>query len=194
MNRIHEIEKKITTPAGFEPARAEPNRFQVCRLNHSAIVPRYFGKRKKVVRPDTARKFTRNRLQTALTGTRHPNIQPHTLHKVFPTHSYPFPPQNSHFCSCSLNAHLQHPNTLPCPGPQRPTPQHHTVTNSIPHRNQTGPSRRLQQPHAQETVRGTYGQSAVESRCGERHTLAQKQPHGRACIHRQRPERLQLCC
>ena len=31
--------KKISTPAGFEPARAEPNRFQVCRLNHSAIVP-----------------------------------------------------------------------------------------------------------------------------------------------------------
>ena len=30
-----------TTPAGFEHARAEPNRFQVCRLNHSAIVPDY---------------------------------------------------------------------------------------------------------------------------------------------------------
>ena len=33
--------KKIPTPAGFEPARAEPNRFQVCRLNHSAMLPRY---------------------------------------------------------------------------------------------------------------------------------------------------------
>lgn len=33
------ISKNNTTPAGFEPARAEPNRFQVCRLNHSAIVP-----------------------------------------------------------------------------------------------------------------------------------------------------------
>ena len=34
------ISKNNTTPAGFEPARAEPNRFQVCRLNHSAIVPK----------------------------------------------------------------------------------------------------------------------------------------------------------
>ena len=29
----------ISTPAGFEPARENPNRFQVYRLNHSAIVP-----------------------------------------------------------------------------------------------------------------------------------------------------------
>ncbi len=28
--------KKITQSAGFEPARAEPNRFLVYRLNHSA--------------------------------------------------------------------------------------------------------------------------------------------------------------
>jgi hypothetical protein len=27
-----------TTPTGFEPARVEPNGFQVHRLNHSAIV------------------------------------------------------------------------------------------------------------------------------------------------------------
>ena len=32
-------EKYYTTPAGFEPARENPNRFQVYRLNHSAIVP-----------------------------------------------------------------------------------------------------------------------------------------------------------
>jgi hypothetical protein len=30
--------KKNTTPAGFEPARAKPNRFLIYRLNHSATV------------------------------------------------------------------------------------------------------------------------------------------------------------
>ncbi len=29
--------QKISLRAGFEPAREYPNRFQVCRLNHSAI-------------------------------------------------------------------------------------------------------------------------------------------------------------
>jgi hypothetical protein len=29
--------EKISLRAGFEPAREYPNRFQVCRLNHSAI-------------------------------------------------------------------------------------------------------------------------------------------------------------
>ena len=31
--------KKITTTAGFEPARAEPKRFLIFRLNHSAKLP-----------------------------------------------------------------------------------------------------------------------------------------------------------
>ena len=30
-----------TTAAGFEPARAEPNRFRIYRLNHSAMLPPY---------------------------------------------------------------------------------------------------------------------------------------------------------
>ena len=30
--------KKVASPAGFEPARAEPIRFLIERLNHSAIV------------------------------------------------------------------------------------------------------------------------------------------------------------
>ena len=29
---------KMATPAGFEPARAKPNRFLIYRLNHSATV------------------------------------------------------------------------------------------------------------------------------------------------------------
>ena len=33
----HKKKVKKSTRAGFEPTRAEPNRFQVCRLNHSAI-------------------------------------------------------------------------------------------------------------------------------------------------------------
>uniref|UniRef100_H2XWH7 Uncharacterized protein n=1 Tax=Ciona intestinalis TaxID=7719 RepID=H2XWH7_CIOIN len=28
--------RRRTSPTGFEPVRAEPNRFQICRLNHSA--------------------------------------------------------------------------------------------------------------------------------------------------------------
>ena len=32
-------QKKITTTAGFEPARAEPKRFLIFRLNHSAKLP-----------------------------------------------------------------------------------------------------------------------------------------------------------
>ena len=35
----------LATPAGFEPARAEPNGFQVHRLNHSAIVSNKFPPR-----------------------------------------------------------------------------------------------------------------------------------------------------
>jgi hypothetical protein len=31
------IAKKKSSTAGFEPARAKPNRFQVCLLNHSDI-------------------------------------------------------------------------------------------------------------------------------------------------------------
>ena len=31
-------DKKATQSAGFEPARGDPNRFQVCRLNHSATI------------------------------------------------------------------------------------------------------------------------------------------------------------
>ena len=31
-------DKNYTTPAGFEPTRAEPMRFLISRLNHSAIV------------------------------------------------------------------------------------------------------------------------------------------------------------
>ena len=31
--------KKLTTTAGFEPARAEPKRFLIFRLNHSAKLP-----------------------------------------------------------------------------------------------------------------------------------------------------------
>ena len=34
---IH-VKLKTTTPAGFEPARAKPNRFLIYRLNHSATV------------------------------------------------------------------------------------------------------------------------------------------------------------
>ena len=34
-----EKKKTWTTPAGFEPTRAEPSRFRICRLNHSAKVP-----------------------------------------------------------------------------------------------------------------------------------------------------------
>jgi hypothetical protein len=30
--------KQKATAAGFEPAREDPNRFQVCRLNHSAML------------------------------------------------------------------------------------------------------------------------------------------------------------
>ncbi len=30
--------QKVATPAGFEPARAKPNRFLIYRLNHSATV------------------------------------------------------------------------------------------------------------------------------------------------------------
>ncbi len=33
--------KKNSLPTGFEPVRENPNRFQVCRLNHSAIVASY---------------------------------------------------------------------------------------------------------------------------------------------------------
>ena len=32
------MEPLEATPTGFEPARAEPNGFQVHRLNHSAMV------------------------------------------------------------------------------------------------------------------------------------------------------------
>ena len=35
---------KNATPAGFEPTRAEPNRFQVCLLNHSDIVSLLLGR------------------------------------------------------------------------------------------------------------------------------------------------------
>ena len=35
----------LATPTGFEPARAEPNGFQVHRLNHSAIVSNEFPPR-----------------------------------------------------------------------------------------------------------------------------------------------------
>ena len=31
------FKKKDSLPTGFEPVRENPNRFQVCRLNHSAI-------------------------------------------------------------------------------------------------------------------------------------------------------------
>ena len=34
-NNIFSKKKKITTTTGFEPARAEPNGFQVHLLNHS---------------------------------------------------------------------------------------------------------------------------------------------------------------
>jgi hypothetical protein len=36
--------KKDSLPTGFEPVRENPNRFQVCRLNHSAIVAGSFEK------------------------------------------------------------------------------------------------------------------------------------------------------
>ena len=34
--------KNSSQSAGFEPARAEPNRFLVCRLNHSAMTALQF--------------------------------------------------------------------------------------------------------------------------------------------------------
>jgi hypothetical protein len=36
--RFHFIDKTFAQSAGFEPARAEPNRFLVYRLNHSATI------------------------------------------------------------------------------------------------------------------------------------------------------------
>ena len=35
---LHVYTGKMATPAGFEPARAKPNRFLIYRLNHSATV------------------------------------------------------------------------------------------------------------------------------------------------------------
>ena len=35
--------KKITTTAGLEPARAEPKRFLIFRLNRSAMLPNFCG-------------------------------------------------------------------------------------------------------------------------------------------------------
>ena len=35
--KVKSKKKKRTSTAGFEPARAKPNRFQVCLLNHSDI-------------------------------------------------------------------------------------------------------------------------------------------------------------
>ena len=49
--RLEEIikkNKKITTTAGFEPARAEPKRFLIFRLNHSAKLPCYYEKFRRV--------------------------------------------------------------------------------------------------------------------------------------------------
>ena len=37
---IH-VKLKTTTPAGFEPARAKPNRFRICLLNLSDKVPEH---------------------------------------------------------------------------------------------------------------------------------------------------------
>ena len=39
--------KKISQSTGFEPVRAEPNRFLVCRLNHSATTAQLSGRGKK---------------------------------------------------------------------------------------------------------------------------------------------------
>ena len=36
--------KKVTTSAGFEPARAKPSRFLIYRLNHSATVSKCSSK------------------------------------------------------------------------------------------------------------------------------------------------------
>ena len=38
------LRKNITTPAGFEPARAKPSRFLIYRLNHSATVSKCSSK------------------------------------------------------------------------------------------------------------------------------------------------------
>ena len=38
---IEPKKKTITTTAGLEPARAEPKRFLIFRLNHSAKLPFY---------------------------------------------------------------------------------------------------------------------------------------------------------
>ena len=37
MEGILDIDAKNSLRTGFEPVRENPNRFQVCRLNHSAI-------------------------------------------------------------------------------------------------------------------------------------------------------------
>ena len=38
---LSHFQKNNTTSAGFEPARAEPKRFLILRLNHSAKMPQY---------------------------------------------------------------------------------------------------------------------------------------------------------
>ena len=42
--RARADDKSITTPAGFEPARAKPSRFLIYRLNHSATVSKCSSK------------------------------------------------------------------------------------------------------------------------------------------------------
>ena len=41
--------KKKSTTAGFEPARAEPKRFLIFRLNHSAKLPYILLKGKQII-------------------------------------------------------------------------------------------------------------------------------------------------
>ena len=42
LNHSGTVSKKKAVVAGFEPAQAMPNRFQVCLLNHSDIPPQTY--------------------------------------------------------------------------------------------------------------------------------------------------------
>ena len=47
------------TAAGFEPTRVVPNRFQVCRLNHSAMLSFYI-RGQEGIEPSTSRTQSEN--------------------------------------------------------------------------------------------------------------------------------------
>ena len=49
---LNQKKKEMPTTAGFEPARAEPKRFLILRLNHSAKLPEFL-KLKIMHHPDS---------------------------------------------------------------------------------------------------------------------------------------------